>query len=173
MTRLELWGIALVAGWLMGGGVGWTAGSSTTATILGDLHHADLKEIALGKLAIENGTARDIKQFGRMLVADQTAADLEVVALATAEKVDLAAVTAPTNPADEASLPSDAAFDVRFARVMLDDQEARVVEVGAARDATRDREVGRLLDDLLPTLRWHRDTAKRLVSMRELHASLE
>lgn len=173
MTRLELWGIAIVAGWLMGGGVGWTAGTPTTATILGDLHHADLKEIGLGKLAIENGAARDIRQFGRMLVADETAADLEVVALASSEKIDLAAVTAPTNPADEASLPPDATFDARFARVMLNDQEARVVEVGAARDATRDREVGRLLDALLPTLRWHRDMAQRLVSVRELHASLE
>jgi putative membrane protein len=172
MTRLERCSIAIVAGWLMGGGVGWTANQPLTATILGDLHHADLKEIALGQLAIDNGSARDVKDFGRMLIADDTAADVEVVALAKREKIDLVVTTVPPNPADTASLPATVAFDAKFAKVMLNDLEAQVVEVSAARDATRDRAVRDLLDDILPTLRWHRDVAKRLVAVRELHASL-
>jgi putative membrane protein len=172
MRRIKLWSVAIVAGWLMGGGVGWTADAPVTATVLGKLHHANLQEIAMGKLAEKNGTSTEVKSYGRTLVKDHTAADRKVVALAKQEKVDLAANTEPMNEADMASLPAGPDFDAKFAKVMLDGHEAVLTEMTAARDATQDGKLRTLLDGLLPTLRTHRDIAKKIVDAHAARAGL-
>lgn len=173
MTRIKMWCVACVVGWLMSAGVGWTADASLTATELGKLHHSNQKEIALGRLAQANGTSRKIRSFGQILVKDDATADRKVVMLAAREKIDLARNTAPMNQADIASLPADAHFDARFAKVLLDDNEADLTEASAARDATRDVQLRRLLDDdVIPTLRAHRDMAKSIIDDRKLEASL-
>jgi len=142
-----------------------------TATVLGKLHHANQKEISMGRLAEKSARSRDVKDYGRTLVKDHAAADRKVIGLAKQEKIDLAASTPAMNDADMASLPVDADFDTKFAKAMLEDHEKDITEVSAARDATRDDKLRGLLDDLLPTLRVHRDIAKKLVESGSPHAS--
>ena len=172
MSRIKMWGLAIVAGWLMSAGVGWSADAPATGAVLGKLHHANQKEISMGKLAQKNGRSRPVKDYGRTLVKDHVAADKKVAALAKQESIDLAANTPAMDDADMASLPVDADFDAKFAKAMLDDHEQAINELSSARDGTRDAKLRVLIDELLPTLRSHRDMAKRLVESASTRASL-
>jgi putative membrane protein len=115
----------------------------------------------MGKLAQKNGQSKAVKNFGKALVKDHTAADKKVVALAKQEKIDL--------PADEAKMDmggdmgSGAEFDTKFAQSMLEDHKKDVSEASAARDATTDAKLKTLLTKLVPTLQKHQDTAQSIV----------
>jgi putative membrane protein len=134
----------------------------TTAQVLGKVHQSNLKEIQMGKMAQDHGLSKEVKNFGKALVKDHSAADKKVGKLAKDEKVDLAANTPPTD-AKMDDVHTGAAFDNAFAKSMLDDHDKDVAEVTAARDATTDPKLKRLLTDILPVLKKHQATAQKLV----------
>jgi putative membrane protein len=171
---MKLWGVALAVGLLIEGGVAWTADVPVTSTVLGKLHEANQKEISMGKLAQKNGRASEVKEYGRTLVKDHTAADEKVMKLAKTENINLTAnMPAPMKDTEMADMfPNDATFDAKFARTMLDDHERNIAEVTKARDTTQDDKLKKLLDELLPTLRQHRDTAQKILSMKSSRAAL-
>src|SRR5689334_6150049 len=65
--------------------------SMQTAEVLSKLHHSNQMEVAAGKLAQEKAQSKDVKNFGKTLVTDHSAADKKVMALAKSEKIDLPA----------------------------------------------------------------------------------
>lgn len=134
-----------------------------TATVLGKLHKSNQKEIAAGKMAQKSGKSHDVKDYGKMLEKDHSAADKKVSALAKQEKVDLGAATAADSAGDMSGMASDPMFDKKFAQDMLDDHKKDIAEVTEARDSTADSKLKKLLTDLLPTLQKHEDTAKKIV----------
>ena len=136
------------------------ADAPSTAEVLGKLHRSNLKEIEMGKMAKEQGKSKDTKAFGKTLVDDHSAADKKVAALAKEEKIDL---TASTPAAEKGDMPTGDAFDATFASAMLEDHNKDVAEVKAARDATSDEKLKRLLTKLLPVLEKHQRTAQKLV----------
>jgi putative membrane protein len=172
MTRIKAWGLAVVLGLLLAGGMGAAADAPMTPTVLGRLHHSNKREIAMGKLAQQNGKSREVKAFGQALVKDHTAADQKVVALAKQRHLDLETHTPPMTDADMPSMPANADFDAKFGRMMLDDHEHEISEASAARDATDDDKLRSLLDELLPVLWRHRDAAQRIVDATATRASL-
>jgi putative membrane protein len=138
----------------------WAADPPTAADVLAQVHRANQKEIAMGHVAVEHGRSKSVKSFGTTLVKDHAAADKEVSKLAKDEQIDLADVTVAHAMN---TLPSGAAFDGAFAKMMLEDHEKAIAELKAARDTTSDERLKRLLTDLLPVLHKHEDTARRLV----------
>jgi putative membrane protein len=140
------------------------AGTAAAAEALGKLHQANVKEIAMGKLAKKNGDSREVKAYGDVLVKDHTAADKKVMALARQEKVELPAATHQMS--DDMSKLTGPDFDARFAKDMLDDHKRDIDEVTKARDATDDSRLRNLLSELLPTLRKHEDIAQKLVDAK-------
>ena len=149
---------------ILSGGAARAADAPSTAEILGTLHHSNQKEIAMGKMAQNHGLSKDVQRFGKTLVTDHAEADKKVVKLAKDEKVDLAAVT-PSNDAKMDETHTGAAYDDAFAREMLEDHNKDVAEATAARDATADPKLKKLLTDLLPVLKKHQETARRLVEL--------
>jgi|tagenome__1003787_1003787.scaffolds.fasta_scaffold20817190_1 putative membrane protein len=147
----------------------WCAGAANaadppdTATVLGKLHQSDQKEIAAGKLAQKNGTSQQVKDYGKMLEKDHTAADKKVAALAKQEKIDLATATPAGSSHEMSSMASDPMFDTKFAREMVDDHKKDIAEVTQARDATADAKLKKLLTELVPTLQKHEETAQKIV----------
>jgi putative membrane protein len=131
-----------------------------TATVLGKVHQSNQKEIAAGKLAQKSGTSRQVKDYGKMLEKDHSAADKKVTALAKQEKIDLP--SAPLSD-DMSNMASDPMFDTKFAREMVDDHKKDIAEVTQARDATADPKLKKLLTELLPTLQKHEETAQKIV----------
>ncbi|HVZ73153.1 MAG TPA: DUF4142 domain-containing protein [Polyangia bacterium] len=139
-------------------GAGTASAAPTSGEVLQKLHESNQKEIAAGKAAADHGTSKETKAFGRMLVKDHTAADAKVTKLAKEEKVDL------TSTAPMSDLPAaGASFDGDFAKMMLEDHQKDIGDVTAARDATDDAKLKKLLTDMLPTLQKHQDTAQRIL----------
>jgi putative membrane protein len=147
----------------------WCVGTASaadppdTATVLGKLHQSNQKEIAAGKLAQKSGTSRQVKDYGKMLEKDHSAADKKVTALAKQEKIDLPSTTAGGGSNDMSGMASDPMFDTKFAREMVDDHKKDIAEVTEARDATADAKLKKLLTELLPTLQKHQEAAQKIV----------
>jgi putative membrane protein len=159
------------ATWLRGGlfagalallaGNALAADAPVTADVLGKLHDSDQKEIQAGKIAEKNGQSKEVRDYGKMLVKDHTAADKKVISLAKKEKIPLGA----TEPgADEMKdMTAGSTFDERFARDMVDDHKKDIAEVTEARNNTTDDQLKGLLSDILPTLQKHEDAAQKIV----------
>lgn len=156
---------------VLGGGLIATearaADDVNSSEVLSKLHHSNQKEIEMGKLATKQGQSKEVKSFGEMLVKDHSAADTKVKALAKQEKVTLE--VAPKD--DMGSIPHGADFDATFAREMLDDHRKDIAEAKAARDATTDQKLKKLLTELLPTLEKHEQTAQKIVDAKPKSAS--
>lgn len=145
---------------LLGAGVAQAANPPTPSEVLTDLHKSNSREVAMGKLAQKNGQSKEVKDYGRTLVKDHTAADKKVMAFAKKEKIELPTTT--DMKSDDMDMGTGAEFDAKFAEHMLDDHKKDIADVTAARDATTDDKLKALLNQLLPTLEKHRDTAQRL-----------
>ena len=116
----------------------------------------------MGKMAQEHGMSKDVRAFGKTLVKDHSAADKKVMKLARDEKIDLPASTPATGTTSD-TMYTGTAFDDAFAKDMLADHKRDVAEVTAARDATTDPKLKKLLTDILPVLTKHEETAQKLV----------
>ena len=165
-TKTMTWfksGILAGALTLLGGGA-FAADPPVTADVLNKLHESDQKEIEAGKLAQKNGQSQQVRDYGKMLVKDHTAADKKVAGLAKKEKVSLSEGT-PTSGGEmnDMSGMAGSAFDRRFAGDMVDDHKKDIAEVTEARDSTKDQHLKKLLSDLLPTLQKHEDAAQKIV----------
>jgi len=136
--------------------------SPSTAQVLEKLHNSNLTEIEAGKLAQDNGHSKATKDYGKMLVADHTSADKQVVALAKEEKIDLSPATPVVGSKQLADLSAGPAFDHRFARSMVGDHKKDIAELTAARDSTTDPKLKALLTSILPTLEKHETMAQSL-----------
>jgi putative membrane protein len=134
----------------------------STADVLGKLHNSNLTDIEAGKLAQDYGHSKATKDYGKMLVTDQTSADKQVMAIAKDEKIDLAASTPVVGSNRLADLTAGPAFDRRFARSMVDDHKKLIAELTEARDKTTDAKLKKLLTAILPTLQKHESMAESL-----------
>ncbi|HLK89981.1 MAG TPA: DUF4142 domain-containing protein [Polyangia bacterium] len=139
------------------------AEASSTAEVLGTLHQADLKEVQAGEIAQKDGKSKAVRDYGRMLVNDHTAADKKVADVATKENIDLRASTPAPGANDMGTMASGPDFDAKFAQEMLDDHRKNLASVIEARDRTDDPRLKRLLDDMIPTLERHAAEAKKII----------
>jgi putative membrane protein len=143
------------------GGTALAADPPVTADVLNKLHQSDQKEIEAGKIAQKNGQSKEVRDYGKMLVKDHTAADKKVTSLAKKEKIPLSA-TEPGVDVMKNMTPSSK-FDETFARDMVDDHRKDIAEVAEARSNTTDDQLKQLLSDMLPTLQKHEDAAQKIV----------
>ncbi len=159
MWRGSLAGVSLVGLVALGGPAAAADAPPETAAVLNEVHQTNQNEIAAGKLAAKNGKSREVKDYGKTLEKDHTAADKKVTALAKQEKIDLATAT----PADMSGMASDPAFDKKFAQEMLDGHKKAIADVTAARDKTADAKLKKLLTELVPTLQKHEEMAQKIL----------
>jgi putative membrane protein len=167
MTRMTILRGGALAALLLSPAMVQAADPPATNEVLGKLHQSNQKEIEMGKLAQKNGSAKEVKAFGAMLVKDHSAADKKVLALAKKEKVDLPTPAKPASSDDMSGMAKGSAFDEKFARDMLDDHKKDIAEATAARDSTNDEKLKKLLTDIVPTLQKHEDTAQKLVDSQK------
>jgi putative membrane protein len=137
--------------------------TATTAEVLGTLHEADQKEIQAGRIAQKDGQSKAVKDYGKRLVKDHTAADDKVAALAQRQNVDLVAATPAPGPNDMGTMATAPDFDKKFAQEMLDDHRKAIAALTEARDSTADPQLRQLLTDLLPTLEKHAAAAQKII----------
>lgn len=157
----------IAGGLLVTESAGQAADAPSTAEVLGDLHQADQKEIQAGKIAQKRGRSQAVRDYGKMLVKDHTAADEKVADLATKENIDLLASTPALGPNDMGTVATGPDFDEKFAQEMLDDHRKDIASVSDARDNTNDPQLKKLLTDLLPTLEKHESAAEKIIDSKE------
>jgi putative membrane protein len=154
-------GGSIAAAFMLIGATSRAADPPVTADVLQKLHESNQKEIQAGKMAEKNGQSKQVKDYGKMLVKDHSAADKKVSALAKQETIDL---PAPAAGAHEMSgMAADPSFDGKFAQEMLEDHKKDIAEVTEARDNTKDAKLKKLLSDMLPTLQKHEEAAQKIV----------
>jgi putative membrane protein len=147
--------------------------SSTTGIIktdeastnfLVDAANGGMAEIRLGEIAAQKATNPKVKEYASMLVHDHSGANDQVKALAAARNVTL-----PTSPseekqkiADDLLKKSSAAFDRAYMKEMVDDHEADIRKFESASNKVNDADVKAFVDNTLPKLRMHLDSAKAI-----------
>jgi putative membrane protein len=143
----------------------FAADSAATKDVLMKVHQTNHKEIEMGKVAEKKGVSKEVKEFGKMLVKDHTAADQKAMSLAKKEKIELGKVEPKTAEAMEMGKGAD--FDAQFARMMLDDHKKDISELTDARDNTKDEALKEYLTAILPTLKKHQAEAEKIVDMKK------
>ena len=140
---------------------------NTNAAILEQIHQANLKEIAVGKLAEEKASSDEVRAYADQLVKDHTSADQMVTA--TAQKIgarlrDSSAQRHKGTPVDKKlSSANGAQFDRVFLGQTSADHKKLMSELKQARDDASDDDIEALIDKIMPILQQHQDLAEILM----------
>lgn len=139
--------------------------NSNEVALLNDLHAANQMEIAAGKLALKNSDSKAVKDYGRMLTKDHTAADRKLKALSKRKSAEL------TKPAPKEMTDLErrkgADFDSAFLTMMVKDHGEAISLVERGRVQCEDADVKAFLDEVLPTLKKHQAEATRLQQLAQ------
>jgi putative membrane protein len=149
--------------------------SNPNAEILSELHESNQAEIGMGKLALERATTPQVKSYGEMLIRDHSAADRKVTEIARNIGAQLSPMAAPSTE-QKKETNHDAAvremlegkkgrdFDWNFLQAMKDDHEKDIQEMSEASNKATNEQVKSLVQEVMPTLKKHRDRADNLLS---------
>lgn len=137
---------------------------SHTSQFLTEAIEGDNSEVKLGQLASTNGSTKGVRDFGQMLVTDHGAHKEQAGKVATA-----LGVAVPDDVMPEANLEYDklmglkaADFDKEFLSFMATDHQ-KVIDKYKQEAGSKDPpQVIDLVNQTLPTLQKHLDTAKSL-----------
>lgn len=143
------------------------AGATTKATkaqkkFLDEAVEGDLSEVNEGKLAQQNGSSEDVKQFGQMLEQDH-GQHLQK----SQQMAQQMGVTPPTSPNakekkmyDRLSKQHGAKFDKDFAKAMVKDHKQDIAKY--EREAKGKGPLASFAQQTIPTLRKHLQTAQSI-----------
>jgi putative membrane protein len=143
---------------------------NTSAAILEQIHQANLKEIAVGKLAEEKASSDEVRAYADQLVKDHTSADQMVIATAQkkgARLRDPAAGRRESAAAKIADKKLSSASGVQFDRLFLEqtsaDHKKLISELQKEREDASDDDIEALIDKIVPILQQHHDLAQILM----------
>lgn len=116
-----------------------------------------MAEVKLGELATHNGDNTTVKDFGKRMINDHTAANDKLKAIASKDGItvpsDLSARDRATY--ERLSKLQGAAFDKAYARLMVKDHQEDIAEFKHEANSDTNREVKMFASDTLPTLEEH------------------
>ena len=123
-----------------------------------------MAEVELGNLAVQRGSADAVKQFGKTMVDDHSAANTELAQLAATKGITLRATLDAKHQAlvTKLSKLTGTAFDKTYSKEMLSDHTKAVSKF--ERQSTRggDADLKAFAAKTLPTLKNHLEMAKSL-----------
>ncbi len=142
-----------------------TAATKTTTAALDPKDQAFLMEAAkdgmmeveMGKMATKQGKSDEVKKIGKMMVADHSKANKELMALAKAKGVKL------PGPAKMAKM-SDDNFDSAYLDQMVKDHQKDIAEFERAAKNSKDAEVKSWAAKMVPALKQHLAAVKKAQS---------
>jgi len=140
----------------------------TSASILAQIHQADLKEIAVGKMAEEKASTDEVRAYADQLVKDHTNADQMV--LATAQKTG-AHLRTPATTRSKTDQKLNSASGAQFDRMFLEqnsaDHKKLMSELQQEREDASDDDIEALIDKIMPILQQHHDLAQILLKKEQ------
>ena len=132
------------------------------AEFLVDVAEANQEEIGLGKLAQEKGTMADVKDLGKMMVAEHTKALADLSALAAKKSISL-----PASKTDdviegykEMSEKTGKKFDEAYCEKMVDGHKDVISKFEKASTDAVDPDIKMMATNMLPDLRKHLEMAE-------------
>jgi putative membrane protein len=150
---------------------------SSSAAILAQIHQADRKEIALGKIADEKASTSEVRDYADQLVKDHTTVDQTVVATARTMNVRLHDAAAPregrherahTSMVEEKLVSaSGAKFDRLFLQQTSADHDKLIRALNQEREDASDDDIEALIDKILPILEQHKELAQLLLKKEQ------
>ncbi len=150
----------------------------STGLILAQMHQANLREIALGKMAELKASSDEVRAYADQLVRDHTSVDAQVVAMAQETGTDLkkgaeahqairqesALEKLEERKLNAAKAP---AFDKLFLQQASSDHEKLITKLNKVRQDASDEEIEGLIDKMIPILQQHRDLAQLLMKKEQ------
>ena len=129
-------------------------------------------EVDLGKLAFQQASFDDVKQFGQHMADDHTKANEELKMLAQTKNLDLTASTQKEatefdKKKEKLSKLSGVEFDKAYMKDMVKDHEEAVKKFEKAAEVTEDPELKTWAAKTLPTLQQHLQMAKDIQAKLE------
>lgn len=118
---------------------------------------AGMTEVALGKIAEQKATAPAVKEFGKMMVTDHTAAGDKLKAIAAEKKIELPAALEKMQQAKVSKIEAleGAAFDKAYVESQVKAHEKAVALFKEASTNCSDSELKSFALATLPTLESH------------------
>ena len=144
--------------------------------VLNKLHHANLMEIEMSRLALANSQTAKVKSLAERIIKDHTKADEKVTQMAQKVGCNLMAPEAMANM-DPAAMPEMQAemaqmdelksvkgvdFDSKFLAAMTQGHDKAIAMVEQAKGELKGSKVESLLNGLEPTLKEHRKMVLKL-----------
>lgn len=126
--------------------------------------NAGMAEFECGQLAQEKAKDQRVKDFGAMMARDHSAANDQVKALASQRNITLPDSVSDDKRKDKEDLAkkTGADFDKAYMRAMVDDHNDAIDLFEKASSNVKDAEVKTFVDNTLPKLRHHLDSAKAI-----------
>ncbi|HET6995165.1 MAG TPA: DUF4142 domain-containing protein [Chitinophagaceae bacterium] len=137
---------------------------AVTAAFLPEATDGGMAEVQQGQLAQEKGNNQAVKDFGTMMVHDHSAVNDRLKALATQRNVQLPDSVSRKHKKmlDDLSKKSGKEFDRAYINAMVKDHQEDIKEFEEAANKVNDLEVKAFINNTLPTLRTHLDSAKAI-----------
>lgn len=168
MTRPMVWAMLIFVG------VGlWLAGAPLAqGPQLGDTDRAFIKmaassgqaELQLGKLAAERADRAEVRDFAKRLEKDHTQANLELLKILDAQRIDVSRDMEPYQAATQLSKLRGAEFDRAYLQHMVKEHEEAVTHFAAEAKEGRSAELKAYAAKILPTLQEHLQLARDLAA---------
>lgn len=138
------------------------APSAADRKFMADAAADGMAEVALGKLAAEKASQKEVKDFAKMMVDDHTKANAELKSLAEKKAVKLPAEPKPAHKAVEARLArlSGAAFDKAYMAAMVKDHRKAVDMFTRQSNGAADDDLQAWATRTLPALKHHLEEAQ-------------
>jgi putative membrane protein len=125
-------------------------------------------EIQLGKLAAERADSAEVRDFAKRLKTDHTRANLELLKLLDAQRIDVPRDMGPyQETADQLSKLRGVEFDRAYVQQMVKDHKEAVARFTAEAKEGRNPELRAYAAKQLPTLQEHLLQARDLASKHQ------
>lgn len=142
----------------------------TTTSAVNDIDFAKdaaqggMAEVKLGQLAEDKGQSDAVKNFGKKMVEDHSAANEKLKTVATNEKVNLPSEVSKHDQKtyDKLSQLSGADFDRAYAKDMVKDHEKDIDEFRSEASGGQNQAIKTFASETLPTLQEHLKMAKEM-----------
>jgi putative membrane protein len=151
---------------------------TNAAAILAQIHQANLREIAIGKMAEGKASTSEVRAYVDQLVQDHTNADQMVAAMAQKIGAHSPGETAGPREARHQSVhgklveqklssATGAGFDRLFLQQTSSDEQGLIRSLQQEREDASDDDIEALIDKLMPILEQHRDLAQILMKKEQ------
>lgn len=136
--------------------------SEKDAQFLVDAAAINMEEIELGKLAQQKGTFSDVKDLGKMMEEEHTAAlnDLKTLAENKAVTLPSGMTDDARNAYDKLSEKTGNDFNIEYCDMMVDGHEKAIKKFEDAASDSDDEDIRNWASSMLPSLRTHLEHSK-------------